>query len=79
MAFPTAVNSQITDAVTQSSVKVVAESPAMAMSVVYQAAAHSVSILFGNATSAQAQSVILAQAATTAGVNLLHTAANPPT
>lgn len=30
MAFPTAVNSQITDAVTQTNVKVVAEDPAKA-------------------------------------------------
>lgn len=75
MAFPTAVNSQITDAVTQSNVQVVAEAPAMAMSAVYQTVAHSVSILSENATNAQSQSAILAQAATTAGVNLLHGAA----
>lgn len=79
MAFPAAVNSQITDAVTQSNVKVVAEAPAMAMSIVYQAAAHSAAILFENATNAQAQSAILAQAATTAGVDLLYTAANSST
>lgn len=32
MAFPTAVNSQITDAVTQTNVKVVAEDPAKVQS-----------------------------------------------
>ncbi|WP_174772358.1 RebB family R body protein, partial [Chryseobacterium rhizosphaerae] len=46
MALPTekagtTVNEQITDAVTQSNVKVVAESPAVALSNVYQTAAHS--------------------------------------
>lgn len=36
MAFPTAVNDQITDAVTQANVKVVGESPAMAIGNLYQ-------------------------------------------
>ena len=43
------VNSQITDAVTQSNVKVVAEAPAMAMGSIYQTMAHSTGILFENA------------------------------
>ena len=47
------VNEQITDAVTQSNVKVVAESPAMAMANVYQSAAHSTGILFENAVNTQ--------------------------
>jgi len=34
------VNSQITDAVTQTNVKVVAEAPAMAMGSIYQTMAH---------------------------------------
>lgn len=37
MAFPTAVNGQITDAVTQANVKVIGEAPAMAMGNLYQA------------------------------------------
>ncbi|MFB9156471.1 RebB family R body protein, partial [Chromobacterium violaceum] len=41
MAFPTSVNNQITDAVTQANVKVLAESPAMAMGSIYQSLAHS--------------------------------------
>ncbi|MCO2331148.1 R body protein RebB-like protein, partial [Pseudomonas aeruginosa] len=36
MSFPTAVNDQITDAVTQSNVKVVGEAPAMALGTIYQ-------------------------------------------
>ena len=62
------VNEQITDAVTQTNVKVVAESPAMALSNVYQTAAHSTGIMFENAVNNQNQQNILGQAATTQGV-----------
>ena len=62
------VNPMITDAVTQSNVKVVGESPAMAMSTLYQAMAHSTGVLFENAVSAQQQQNILAQAAVNQGV-----------
>lgn len=68
MAIPTAVNGQITDAVTQSNVKVMAEAPAMAMGAIYQSLAHSTGILYENATSAQQQLAISAQAATNQGV-----------
>ncbi|WP_073524476.1 RebB family R body protein [Pseudomonas fluorescens] len=62
------VNEQITDAVTQTNVKVVAESPAMAMSTIYQSMAQATAILFQNAVSAQQQQNTLAQAATNMGV-----------
>ncbi|CAI3794392.1 RebB family R body protein [Rheinheimera sp. MM224] len=62
------VNSQITDAVTQSNVKVVGEAPAMAMGTLYQSMAHSTGIMFENAVNTQNQQNILAQAATTQGV-----------
>lgn len=68
MAFPTAVNSQITDTVTQNNTKVVGESPAMAMSMIYQTIAHSTGILFENAVAAQQQMNTLAQAAANQGV-----------
>lgn len=68
MAFPTAVNSQITDSVTQSNVKVLAEAPAFAMGSIYQAMAHSTGILFENAVAAQQQQNVLAQAAANQGV-----------
>ncbi|MEN1696009.1 RebB family R body protein, partial [Pseudomonas aeruginosa] len=41
MSFPTAVNNQITDAVTQSNVKVIGEAPAMALGSIFQTMAHS--------------------------------------
>ncbi len=68
MAFPTSVNNQITDAVTQSNVKVVAEAPAMAMGSVYQTMAHSTGILFENAVASQQQLNTLALAASNQGV-----------
>ncbi|KAA2224045.1 antirepresssor protein RebB (plasmid) [Chryseobacterium panacisoli] len=66
------VNEQITDAVTQSNVKVVAESPAMALSNVYQTAAHSTGIMFENAMTAQNQHNIVTQAATTQGITQIY-------
>ncbi len=72
-AFPTPVNSQITDAVTQANVKVIAESPAMAMGSIYQALAHSTGILFENAVSQQQQQSITAQATTVTGVVQIYT------
>lgn len=68
MAFPTAVNSQITDAVTQSNVSLVAEAPAVAMGSIYQSLAHSTGVLFENAVAAQQQQDTLGQAATNQGV-----------
>ncbi|WP_307462334.1 RebB family R body protein [Chryseobacterium sp. SORGH_AS_0447] len=62
------VNQQITDAVTQTNVKVVAEAPAMALGNVYQTAAHSTGLMFENAVNNQNQQNILGQAATTQGV-----------
>lgn len=71
MAFPTAVNSQITDAVTQSNVKVLGDAPAMAMGSLYQSIAHASAIAAQNAVTAQQNANVLAEAATTACVNAL--------
>ncbi|MCF7222278.1 RebB family R body protein [Marilutibacter chinensis] len=68
MAYPTSVNNQITDAVTQSNVKIVGEAPAMAIASMYQTMAHSTGILFENSVSAQQQQNSLSQAATNQGV-----------
>ncbi|MBX9297607.1 RebB family R body protein [Chromobacterium piscinae] len=59
---------QITDAVTQSNVKVLGEAPAMAMGSIYQTMAHSTGILFQNAVAAQQQQNTLAQAAANQGI-----------
>jgi hypothetical protein len=58
----------ITDAVTQSNVKVLGDAPAMAMGAIFQSLAHSTGILYENATSSQQQLAIAAQAATNQGV-----------
>ncbi len=68
MAMPTPVNGQITDAVTQSNVKVLGDAPAMAMGAIFQSLAHSTGILYENAVSSQQQLGIAAQAATNQGV-----------
>ncbi|TWB20876.1 killing trait domain-containing protein [Nitrospirillum amazonense] len=49
MTFPTAVNSQITDSVTQVTTKVVGEAPAVALGAAEQTLAHSTAILAENA------------------------------
>lgn len=71
MAFPTALNDQITDSVTQANVQVLGVSPAMAMSNLYQATAQALANAAHNAAMAQQQTNITAQAATTMGVSLL--------
>lgn len=72
MAEPTAVNDQITDAITQSSVKVLGEAPAQALGALYQATAQALANAAHNAVNAQQQSYVTAQAATTQGVALLY-------
>lgn len=49
------VNGQITDAVTQTNVKVLGESPAQSLAMLYQAAAHSLSLSMQNASASQQQ------------------------
>ncbi|MFC6841692.1 RebB family R body protein [Xanthomonas theicola] len=53
MADNTLVNSQITDAVTQTNVKVVAEAPAQAIASLYQVASHSTGLALQNAVHSQ--------------------------
>jgi hypothetical protein len=72
MAFPTSVNDQITDSVTQSNVQLLGAAPAVAMGNLYQATAQALANAAHNATMAQQQMYVTAQAATTAGVALLY-------
>lgn len=71
MAFPTAVNSQITDSVTQSNVSVLGEAPAVAMGALYQTAAAAAGQAIQNAVTNQHNLNILAEAVTTASVKYL--------
>lgn len=72
MAFPTHVNDQITDAVTQANVNVLGDAPAIAMGNLYQATAQALANAAHNATSAQQQTNVTLQAATTMGVATLY-------
>ncbi len=77
MAEPTSVNSQITDSVTTTNTKVMAEAPAMAMGNLYQTIGNSVAIAAANAVYAQQQANVNYQAATTLGIsNLLESSAD---
>jgi hypothetical protein len=71
MAEPTEVNDQITDAVTQSNVKVLGSAPAQAMGTLYQSIAQVQANAAQNATAAQQSVNAMHQAATAAAINLL--------
>lgn len=64
----TTVNPQVTDAVTQSNVKVLGEAPAQAMALVYQTAAHSISLAMENAQNSQGNMQQIGQAIVSAAV-----------
>lgn len=66
------VNPQVTDSVTQANVKVLGDSPAIAMGNLYQATAQALANAAHNATAAQQQNYVTAQAATTMGVSTLY-------
>jgi len=71
MAFPTSVNSQITDAVTQANVKVLADAPAMAMGSYYQTLAQAAGTGAQNAAANQQASNQVSQAVVTRCVESL--------
>jgi|SRR5215472_18480036 len=68
----TAVNSQITDAVTQANVKVLADAPAQAMGTVYQVMAQATGLSMQNAVANQQNMNTIDTSVTTQGVNLLY-------
>jgi hypothetical protein len=68
MAFPTSVNDQVTDSVTQSDVSVVACAPATAMGNLYQSTAHAIALSMQNAVASQQQTNTVASTAVASGV-----------
>ena len=72
MAFPTAVNSQITDSVSQVNTKVLGDAPAVAMGNLFVATSQALSNAAHNATNNQQQSYVTMQASTTQGVSTLY-------
>ena len=75
MAYPTPVNGQITDAVTQTNVKVLAEAPAQSMALVYQTMAHSISLAMENAQQAQGGLQLIGNAVTSSAITMILNAA----
>ncbi len=73
MAFPTAVNDQITDSVTQVNTKVIGDAPALALSFLTEATAQALANAAHNSTSAQQQNNMTAQAVTALCVKKLTT------
>lgn len=73
MAFPTAINDQITDSVTQVNTKVVGDSPAMATANLMMSTSQALALAAHNATNSQQQSYVTSQTATTMGVTGLLT------
>lgn len=71
MAFPTALNSQITDSITQANTKVLGDSPAIAMGNLFVTTSQALSNAAHNATNNQQQSYVTMQASTAQGVATL--------
>jgi hypothetical protein len=72
MAYPTAVNDQITDSITQANTKVLGDAPAIAMGNLYMATSQALANAAHNATTSQQQSNMTAQASTTMGITTLY-------
>ena len=72
MAFPTAVNSQITDSVSQVNTKVLGDSPAVAMGDLFVVTGQALANAAHNATTNQQNAVVTSQAATTQAVSTLY-------
>lgn len=75
MAFPTAVNDQITDSVTQANVLVAGSAGTVALGNLYQATAHAMANAAHNAVAVQQQNAIVGQAAMTLGIATLYSLA----
>lgn len=65
------VNSQITDAVTQTNVKVLGEAPAEALGIAYQSMSNAVSLALENATQTQGGMQQVGNASTSSVVTLI--------
>lgn len=71
MAFPTSVNSQITDAATQSNVKVLGDAPCVAAGNLLIATSQALGNSAHNATASQQQVFSVANAATVQGISTI--------
>jgi len=72
MAFPTAVNNQITDSITQANLEVVGDAPAMGLGNLFVATSQALSNAAHNATFFQQQAVTTSQTVNVQGVSTLY-------
>ncbi len=72
MAFPTALNDQVSDSVAQANVQIFGSAPAVAMGDVHQSSAQALSNVAHNAVTSQPQTNVIAQAVNTQGIALLY-------
>ncbi len=72
MAYPTAVNDQITDSVSQANTKVLGDAPAVAMGNLFVATSQALSNAAHNAATNQQQAGLISQATMTQGVSTLY-------
>jgi hypothetical protein len=70
--YPTSVNNQITDSVSQANLKVLGDAPAMSMGVLYMATSQALSNAAHNATTLQQQNGTTSQAANVQGLTTLY-------
>ncbi len=72
MAFPTSVNDQVTDSITQANTKVLGDAPAVATGNLFVATSQALSNSAHNATFNQQQAGLIAQSTMTQGVSTLY-------
>lgn len=72
MAFPTAVNGQVTDSVTQTNVHVLGNAPGMSLANFYQTTVQALGNASHNTTQNQQQMNIAAQAVATTGASMIY-------
>ena len=72
MAFPTAVNDQITDSIVQSNTQVVGSAPAVAVGNLFQATGQALGNAAHNATTNQQHLTVTSQASMTDSVSTLY-------
>jgi hypothetical protein len=69
--MPTAVNAQVTDAITETAVMNIGSSPGSAMGALTQAISNALALASLNATHAQQQTFVIAESVTTTGSALI--------
>lgn len=74
MAYPTAVNSKVTDSITAINLEVLGLAPAMAVGMLYQATSQALANAAANASTAQGQLNQLAETVTKDGIKLINKA-----